>query len=90
MTSHLLFFEPRVIPAPTVFFCEMAAHQFSLHDWLRAAGRSEYEKILLEHGYNSYESCFNLSKADLLAAGVDDYDAEILADEAKELRAVGV
>ena len=67
----------------------MAAHQFSLHEWLRAAGRSKYEKILLEHGCNSYESCFNLSKADLLAAGVDDDDAGKLADEAEVLRAVG-
>ena len=67
----------------------MAAHQFSLHEWLRAAGRSIYEKILLEHGYNSYESCFNLSKADLLAAGVDDFVAAELADEAETLRAVG-
>ena len=67
----------------------MAAHQFSLHEWLRAAGWSNYEKILLEHGYNSYESCFNLSKADLLAAGVNDFVAGELADEAETLRAVG-
>ena len=70
----------------------MAAQLFSIHDWMRATGwlnHVQYGKILLEHGYNSYASCVNLSKADLLAAGVDDTSARRIADEVKELRAVG-
>ena len=70
----------------------MAAQLFSVYDWMRATGWSnhvQYEKILLEHGYNSYASCVNLTEADLLAAGVDDTSAQRIADEVKVLRAVG-
>ena len=61
---------------------------FSVQAWLRAARCSEYEKKLLNHGCHSYESCANLSKADLLAAGIVD-SLGILADRVEELRAVG-
>ena len=62
--------------------------EFSVHDWLRAADFSKYEKNLLEHGYNTYESCVNLSQADLLAAGVDRSLVRGLVDRIKDLRAV--
>ena len=68
----------------------MATQQlFSVHEWLRAASQSEYEKILSKHGYNTYESCVNLSKADLLSAGVGGLDAGIIADVVEVLKAVG-
>ena len=49
------------------------------YNWLRAVGWSKYEKNLVEHGYDTYPSCVNLSKADLRAAGVDDSHVDFLA-----------
>ena len=66
---------------------KMAA-QFSIYNWLRAAGWSKYEKNLVEHGYDTYPSCVNLSKADLRAAGVDDSHVGYLANRIEELKAI--
>ena len=65
----------------------MAAEpQFSVRDWLRAVNYSHYEKNFIEHGYKTYHSCVSLSEADLLAAGVSDSVAALLADKVEELR----
>ena len=77
---------------PPNFVCrlhqgEMAA-EFSIYNWLRAADWSEYEKNLVEHGYDTYTSCVHLSEADLRAAGVDDSDAVGLAYRIEDLKAI--
>ena len=77
---------------PPNFVCrlhqgEMAA-QFSIYNWLRATEWSEYEKNLVEHGYDTYTSCVSLSKADLRAAGVDDSDIDYLAYRIEDLKAI--
>ena len=85
----MLFLEHKQsFPAQSCFSREMAA-EFSVQGWLSAAGWSQYETQLLEHGCHSYESCASLSKADLLAAGLDNTDASILANRVDDLRAMG-
>ena len=48
-----------------LLFCVMAALQFSVSNWLRAADWSMYEITFLEHGYDSYDSIVSLLEADL-------------------------
>ena len=88
--SHLLFLE---LTRPISFVvcikvkCYMAT-RFSIYNWLRAVGWSKYEKSLVEHGYDTYPSCVNLSKADLRAAGVDDSHVDFLANRIEALKAI--
>ena len=63
------------------------AAQFSVHGWLRAAGWSNYETNLLEHGYNTYKSCVNISKVDLLACIICEMAAQFSVHD--WLRAAG-
>ena len=65
--------------------------QFSIYNWLRAVYCPEYEKNLVERGYDTYTSCVSLSKADLRAAGVDDSVADsvdFLAYRIEDLKAI--
>ena len=63
----------------------MAAQQFSIRDWLKAAGwPRSYESIFLSNGYTTYSSIVKLSRDDLEAADLED-----LSDEVDDLKALG-
>ena len=63
----------------------MAAQQFSVRDWLKAAGwPSSTESKFLSNGYTTYSSIVKLSRDDLRAAGLGG-----LSDEVDDLKALG-
>ena len=72
----------------------MATQLFSVGDWLRASGCSEYEPEFLKHGYASYDAIVKLTRDDLEAAGAPGHLAFVVKavsqDEAIRILSVSV
>ena len=60
---------------------------FSIEQWLRVVGYSQYSAALRARGYVDYERCVNLSEEDIRAVGVSDSNDNVwrLMERVKDL-----